>query len=291
MSIEKYLETGLCDRTIGPFISCHVVYVTNTYIWYGAHAMVVPAHMSMGSGPCGDVPGSSASSRSSAPPVSGTARMRRWIFGSTAAAVTTIVCGPWLVRPAVRLVSFVHPTVAVSVDSAHVGWFEKRPRIEGLRVRDKMSKVVVFETESIRADRSLFGVMGDALRGRDRGVNIFVSSPRVSAYDISAVTNAESVTLDSPFSAEMSLDDRAHVFISDGRITLERALAGLLDGRLFVDIVKKGEDFALESDAPGIHIEGTIRHLSRQRAVQFVSPLAVTAQINQSFVNVFSHAS
>lgn len=198
---------------------------------------------------------------------------------ATTATVAVVAFAPGLVlEQVVRLVSTVHPGVSVSVDGAEVGWFTSKPRLGRVTVTDKRTKTVLFRCGGVKASASPFDVLFRRFKG---DVNVFVESPRLAAYDAS---NAPPLLQGTPFSGELGADGWMHVFVSDGELVVDQQAAQMLNGRLFVDVVKSGARVSFTSSSPGLLSMSGEMELAR-RAVRFVKPVQATAEISQAFLS------
>ena len=196
---------------------------------------------------------------------------------STAAVVT--FAPSVIIEQSVRLVSAVHPLVAVSVERVEVGWRHRRPEVQDVKVVDKRTKAVLFESGRIHStDASLL----DILFRRVGELNVFVDKPRVVGYDVAR----EPLTIRAtPFSGECAVDGWMHVFVSDGEVLVDETVGRLLNGRVFVDVVKTGSNVRLETSAPGCSLRGAFEQ--QRNSVRFVTPLEATAELNQAFLGSF----
>jgi hypothetical protein len=113
-------------------------------------------------------------------------------------------------------------------------------------------------------------------------VNVFVERPRVAAYDATG-TSPTSPTSSTPFSGELDVDGWLRVFVSDGELVVDQQVARLLQGRLFVDVVKSGKRVSCASSSPGLVWAGEVELAGR--AVRFVKPVEATAEITQAFLS------
>ena len=221
--------------------------------------------------------------------------MRRFVRPAVLTALTVpsllVAVSPSLIKPALAIVSRVHPTVSISVDAADVGWLTPKPRLDGITVRSKLAgtaaaattmktTTTLFSAASIRGDTSLL----NAVLARGRRFNVFVERPRVGVFD---PANVPARLGTSPFSAEVSLDDRVHLFVSEGTLVVDAGLEQLLGGRLFVDVVKDKGSVRVEADgSDGLAVRGdfALKNEGRDREVVFVRPVEVRARVNQAFV-------
>ena len=225
--------------------------------------------------------------------------VRRFVRPAVLTALTVpsllVAVSPSLIKPALAIVSRVHPTVSISVDAADVGWLTPKPRLDGITVRSKLagtaaaattmtttmkSTTTLFSAASIRGDTSLL----NAVLARGRRFNVFVERPRVGVFD---PANVPARLGTSPFSAEVSLDDRVHLFVSEGTLVVDAGLEQLLGGRLFVDVVKDKGSVRVEADgSDGLAVRGdfALKNEGRDREVVFVRPVEVRARVNQAFV-------
>ena len=221
--------------------------------------------------------------------------VRRFVRPAVLTALTVpsllVAVSPSLIKPALAIVSRVHPTVSISVDAADVGWLTPKPRLDGITVRSKLAgtaaaattmktTTTLFSAASIRGDTSLL----NAVLARGRRFNVFVERPRVGVFDPS---NVPARLGTSPFSAEVSLDDRVHLFVSEGTLVVDAGLEQLLGGRLFVDVVKDKGSVRVEADgSDGLAVRGdfALKNEGRDREVVFVRPVEVRARVNQAFV-------
>ena len=221
--------------------------------------------------------------------------VRRFVRPAVLTALTVpsllVAVSPSLIKPALAIVSRVHPTVSISVDAADVGWLTPKPRLDGITVRSKLAgtaaaattmktTTTLFSAASIRGDTSLL----NAVLARGRRFNVFVERPRVGVFD---PANVPSRLGTSPFSAEVSLDDRVHLFVSEGTLVVDAGLEQLLGGRLFVDVVKDKGSVRVEADgSDGLAVRGdfALKNEGRDREVVFVRPVEVRARVNQAFV-------
>ena len=221
--------------------------------------------------------------------------VRRFVRPAVLTALTVpsllVAVSPSLIKPALAIVSRVHPTVSISVDAADVGWLTPKPRLDGITVRSKLAgtaaaattmktTTTLFSAASIRGDTSLL----NAVLARGRRFNVFVERPRVGVFD---PANVPARLGTSPFSAEVSLDDRVHLFVSEGTLVVDAGLEQLLGGRLFVDVVKDKGSVRVEADgSDGLAVRGdfALKNEGRDREVVFVRPVEVRARVNQAFV-------
>lgn len=196
-----------------------------------------------------------------------------------ALVVALPLVAPYLVKPGVTILSLFHPTVAISIEHADVGWLQPKPRLQGVTVRSKDNGLkTVFAAEAIRADRPVL----KTVLARDQKCNIFIDRPIVAAYNLSS--SIETTT--SPFSAEVAVDDRLHLFVSDGTLLIDRALQKMLNGRLFVDVTRTLGDVRLEMDAPGVSVSNGCFRI-RGSDVAFLTPMNIRTYVNQAFVSSF----
>jgi len=214
--------------------------------------------------------------------------VRRFVRPAVLTALTVpsllVAVSPSLIKPALAIVSRVHPTVAISVDAADVGWLTPKPRLDGITVRSKLAgtaatpppPTTLFSAASIRGDTSLLS----AVLARGRKFNVFVERPRVGVFD---PANVPARMGTSPFSAEVALDDRVHLFVSEGTLVVDAGLEQLLGGRLFVDVVKEKGSVRVEADgSDGLAVRGDFA--MKMNEVVFVRPVEVRARVNQAFV-------
>lgn len=64
---------------------------------------------------------------------------------------------------------------------------------------------------------------------------------------------------------------------------VDQQVARLLQGRLFVDVVKSGKRVSCASSSPGLVWAGEVELAGR--AVRFVKPVEATAEITQAFLS------
>ncbi len=196
----------------------------------------------------------------------------------TASATALVACAPgFVLEQSLRLVSAVHPDVAISVDGAAVGWLTSKPSLGRVMVTGKSTNTVLFQCDGIKASASLL----DVLLGRCKGeVNVFVERPRVAAYD---AVNAPVVLKGTAFSGQLDADEWIHVYVSDGELVVDQQAAQLLKGRLFVDLVKSGARVSFACTSPGLSLRGGMELAGR--VVRFVKPVEATAEITQAFLS------
>ena len=221
--------------------------------------------------------------------------VRRFVRPAVLTALTVpsllVAVSPSLIKPALAIVSRVHPTVSISVDAAGARSLTPKPRLDGITVRSKLAgtaaaattmktTTTLFSAASIRGDTSLL----NAVLARGRRFNVFVERPRVGVFD---PANVPARLGTSPFSGEVSLDDRVHLFVSEGTLVVDAGLEQLLGGRLFVDVVKDKGSVRVEADgSDGLAVRGdfALKNEGRDREVVFVRPVEVRARVNQAFV-------
>ena len=198
-------------------------------------------------------------------------------LAASATALVALAPG-FVLEQSLRVVSTVHPDVTVSIDGADVGWLTSKPRFGRVAVTDKRTKTVLFQCAGIKASASLLDVIFRRYKGE---VNVFVERPRLAAYD---AVNVPVLLKATPFSAEVVADEWIHVFVSDGELVVDQQAAQLLNGRLFVDVIKSGARVSFTSSSPGlVSLSGEVELL--RRAARFVKPVQATAEITQAFLS------
>lgn len=208
----------------------------------------------------------------------------------TALTGSCIISFPYILRSKVGLRSFTtlvsstQPRVGVSLEKADLGWFTQKPTLVGLKVYDKKSQRDAFTCRDIRLSKSLFDVMV-----RRTSADVFVNSPHVDLTD--AVREASSLENDqaasSAFSAECTIDDRIHVYISEGSLDLTETVCAMLDGRLFVDVADTSGKVNVEVESPSfkVNVAGT-RENGAPPSLGLSSPVHIEARVSTSLVDV-----
>lgn len=226
---------------------------------------------------------------SSKPPLA--KKIVRAIAVGTALTGSCIISFPYLLRSKAGLayfttvVSSLHPKVGLQLERADIGWFAKKPTLEGLAVYDKTSQNrKIFSARTIRGSRSLFDVM---LRHRD--ADVFVEKPTVVLTE--AIRSASSLEADqrasNAFSGEFNIDDRIHIYISDGSLDLTETVCAMLDGRLFIDATDVHGQVVVDVEAPGFQakVQGT-RQIAASPSLLVSLPIHVEAKVTKSLADV-----
>lgn len=208
----------------------------------------------------------------------------------TALAGSCIISYPYILRTKVglrtftTLVSSIQPRVSVSLERADLGWFVQKPILVGLQVYDKKLQRKILTCREIRVSKSLFDVMF-----RRMSADVFVNNPHMdlteTIRDASSLENDPAAS--NAFSAECTIDDRIHIYVSEGSLGLTETVCTMLDGRLFVDAADKSGEVNVEVESPSfkVNVKGT-RKTGASPSLILSSPVHIEARVSSSLVEV-----